>query len=79
MGGVVEDSQDVFALQKGIVRQDFLERSTGAKQFENVGNRDALTTNARTSPALAWVNGYSLKAFQAHRDYLVVKKILCVL
>jgi hypothetical protein len=65
--------------RKRIVCQDFLERGTGAKQFENIGNADTLAANARAASALAWVNGDSLKAFQARRDYPIVSKIPCVL
>jgi hypothetical protein len=38
-----------------------------------------LTTNTRASSALSWVDGDSLKAFQTHRNYLVVERypVLC--
>jgi len=52
--------------RKAVIRQDFLERCTGAQQFENIGNSDTLAANARSSPALASLDGDSMKTLQAH-------------
>ena len=61
MGGVIQRCEDVFPLQKRIVRQDFIEGSARAKQFEHIGNSDALAANARAASALTRFDSDSIK------------------
>ena len=64
MGGVLQRSQDVFALQEWIIRQDFLIRGSRAKQFQHVGNTYAQTANAGPTATLAGFNGDAIQPFE---------------
>jgi hypothetical protein len=63
ISGVVNGSENVLALQRRIVGEDFLKRSSRSEQFQDIGNADALATNARTAPAFALFYGDPTKTF----------------
>ena len=60
-GCVFDCCQDVFALQEWVVGKDFLKRSTGAEQLQNVNHANALAPNARASAALVRLDGNPLE------------------
>jgi len=51
MRGIFYCSEDVFLLERRIVRKDFLERCTCGKKLEDVGYPDPEAPNARSSSA----------------------------
>ena len=58
--GVLDRGENVLALKKRVILEDFLERSPCSQQFQHVRDADALAANAGTSPALAFFNRDSL-------------------
>jgi len=65
--GVVDCSQDVFALKEGVILQDFIERSPGTEKLEQIGDAKALAANAGTAPALAFLDRNSAESLQIHK------------
>ena len=66
VSGVVEGGEDVLALKKWVVLQNFVERGSRAEQLQNIGDTNAQAANTGTAPAFAGVNGDSLKTFALH-------------
>jgi hypothetical protein len=66
VGGVVDRREDIVAFEKRIVLQDFIEGSSRAKKFQNVGDTKALAANAGAASALAFLHGDSMKTLQIH-------------
>lgn len=64
--GVVEGGEDVFTLEKRVVREDFFEGSPGAEEFEYIRNANAMSANAGTTAALAGFDGDAIESFQIH-------------
>jgi hypothetical protein len=60
-GRVFNCCQDIFALQEWVVGEDFLKRSAGAQQLQNVYDPDALAANARASAAFVRLDGNPLE------------------
>ena len=69
IGRVVESSENVFALKKWVILENFVERRSRSKQLENITNADAQAADAGTTAAFAGVNGDSLKMFTLHRPF----------
>ena len=65
-GGVLNRGQDVFAFQKWIILEDFLEGSPGTEQFQHIGHAESFATNTGVTTTLAWLNGDALKQFRFH-------------
>src|SRR3989304_7085999 len=74
-GSVFNRCQDVLSLQVGIVLEDFLERSPRPEEFQDVRYAHSLSANARTPPALAFVNGNSSEPFWRHIAASVMTQI----
>ena len=65
--GVVKGGEDILALEKRVILKDFVERGSGAEEFQNIGDTDAQAANAGAAAAFAGVNGDSLETFALHR------------
>jgi len=63
MGCVIQGGEDVFALKKRIILQDFLEGGSRGKQFQDIRNTDAQPANAR---AASGFDRDSIEAFVIH-------------
>jgi hypothetical protein len=67
VSGVVDCGQNVFALKKRIILEDFIEGCPCAEQLQYIADADALAVNAGTASALAFLNGDSTEALQIHK------------
>lgn len=76
ISGIVESGDDVIALQKRVVGQDFVEGRAGAEEFQDVGDTDTMTANARASAALTLFDRDSIKTLQIHRIALVLRYVV---
>ena len=65
--GVVKGGEDILAFKEWIILKNFVERGSGAEEFQNIGDTNAQTTNTGAAPAFAGVNGDSPKTFALHR------------
>ena len=57
MSRVFERRENVLLFQIGIIREDLLERRSGAQQFQHVGYAHSQPANAGTPAALGIING----------------------
>ena len=74
--GVIHRRQNVFALEGGIIGEDFLERCAAGDQFQNIGDSNPLSANAGTSAALAWLDSNPAQPFWAHIFTLLFRRLL---
>jgi hypothetical protein len=68
--GILDCGEDVLTLQERVVLEDLLEGRTGAQQLQDVGDADALSTDAGSSTALARLDGDASKAIEVHATSL---------
>jgi hypothetical protein len=64
--GVVDGSQDVLAIEEGVIFEDFIEGSLGRKKLPHVGDAKALAANAGPPSALAVLDCDSVDALLIH-------------
>jgi len=69
VSGVIKGGEDILALKKWVILENFVERGSGSEEFENIGDTNAQAANTGASAAFAGVNGDSLKTFAFHRGY----------
>ena len=74
-GGVSDGGKNVITLQERIILEYLFKRGSGAEEFENVRDADALAADAWTPTALAFLDGYALKKFQIHTDIKVPQPV----
>lgn len=60
MRRVLNGSVYILALEKFVVEQDFIDTCAICQEFENVSHTKALAPYARTAPAFALFDGYSI-------------------
>ena len=65
--GIVKGGEDILAFQKWVILKNFVERGTGAQQFQNISDTNAQAANTGAAAAFAGVNGDSLETFTVHR------------
>jgi hypothetical protein len=67
VSGVVKGGEDILALKEWIILKNFVERGSGAEEFQNIGDTNAKAANTRAAAAFAGVNRDSLETFALHR------------
>jgi hypothetical protein len=68
-GRILNRGEDVVAFQEGIILQDFVEGSAGTEQFQHIAHAESFAANARTTAALAGLDGDALKQFRLHAPF----------
>ena len=68
VSGILDGGENVFALKAGIILQDLFDGGSVTQQFQDVGDADSHSANARTAAALGVVDGDSREAFLGHSD-----------
>jgi len=66
MSGVLDRCENILAFEIGTVSENFFEAGAGRQQFQNIGNADAHTADARTTAALSVINGDAIEVFGLH-------------
>ena len=69
VSSVVEGGEDILALKKWVILQNFVERGARTEQLQNIGDTNAQAANARAAAAFAGFDGDALKAFAVHRSF----------
>ena len=67
VGGVIDGGQDILWLEERVILKDFVDRGSGAEEFQNIGDTNAKAANAGAAAAFSGVNGDSLETFALHR------------
>jgi len=65
--GIVKGGEDILAFQKWVILKNFVERGSGAEEFQNIGDTNAKAANAGAAAAFAGVDSDSLETFALHR------------
>ena len=68
-GRVFDRCKNILPLEERVVFKDFLKGCSCAEEVENIRDAEALAPNARTPPALARLDGDTLKQFGFHAKY----------
>ena len=66
VSGVVKGGENILALKKWVILKNFVERGSGAEEFQNIGDTNAKAANTGPTAAFAGVNGDSLETFALH-------------
>jgi hypothetical protein len=66
MGRIFQGRENVLSLQEGVVRQDFLKRSSSAQQCENIANAQPEAANTRPPAAFTSFHSNSIEPFEIH-------------
>jgi len=69
VGSVVKGGEDILALKKRVILENFVERGSRTEQLQNIGDTNAQAADTGAAAAFAGVNGDSLKTFALHTGY----------
>lgn len=74
MSGVLDGRINIFPFKEGVVGENLIQIRSSGKKLEDVGDTDALPTNAGAPPAFASLNCDTFEPFDGH--YFLVPTFL---
>ena len=66
VSGVLERSENVFALKVGVVRENFFHGGSGGQKFKDIRHTNPHTADAWASTAFAFFDCDSFEPFRSH-------------
>ena len=67
MGGIVNGGENIIPFERGVICQDFLNRSPSCQQFKHISNANTLPTNAGSAPTFALLDCDPFQTLKIHK------------
>ena len=68
VSSIVKGGEDILALKKRVILENFVERGSRTEQLQNIGDTNAQAADTGAAAAFAGVDGDALKTFAFHRS-----------